>query len=145
MQRLGPLILLGVVVLTSFGCPVVDLGENPPDPQACRPDPVYFRDKLWPEFVAPADPMLSCVNEAGCHRIEDGRSALRLNPTPTSQGDHDANYSTVTRFLNCGFPEASPMLTKPMSTLDSHGGGDMFPDTLAVGTQRFIFEDWFNQ
>jgi hypothetical protein len=145
MQRLGPLILLGAVLVTSVGCPTVDLGENPPDPPDCRPDPVYFRDTLWPQYLAPAAPNLSCINDAGCHRIEDGRSALRLEPNPMSQGDHDNNYATVTRFLNCGFPEASPLLTKPMSTVDAHGGGDMFDDSLAPGTQRFIFEDWFNQ
>ncbi len=142
MRRPTTAILVALVALTLSGCPTVDLGENPPDPPTCRPDFVYYQDVLYPEFIAPADENLSCVNAAGCHRIKDGRSALRLSVSPP---DHAANYAIVTRFLNCGLPEASSMLTKPMAGVVAHGGGDMFDNSLGPTTPRGIFEEWFNQ
>lgn len=105
------------------GCPTVDLGDTPVSPGSCRPDPAYYRDVIWPEFIAPGDASRSCVAAAGCHRIEDGRSALRLATDPV---DEARNYDNFTRFLNCGAPEASAALTKPLSGVDPHGGGDLF-------------------
>lgn len=134
-----------VIALTSTGCPTVDLGDVPPDPGQCRPDPVYYETVIWPEFLAPANPEISCVNDAGCHRSEDGRSAFRLLMPPAGapqQIDHNANYGVVSRFLNCGAPEASSLLSKPVGGVDPHGGGDLFTDA-DPSTQ--IFLDWFAQ
>lgn len=136
MYRLS-FIMAGVAVF-SLGCPTVDLGDVPPDPGQCRPDPGYYEDVIWPEFLAPAAaPERSCVNDAGCHRVADGRSALRLADNPV---DHDANYSVVTRFLNCGTPDASPLFTKPVSGVDAHGGGDLFAPADQTST---VFLQWF--
>lgn len=128
--------LLGMAVLVAAGCPGVDLGEDPPDPPTCRPDPAYFEDVIWPEFLAPADTTRSCVDAAGCHRDTDGRGPLRLDvDNPAS------NYVVVTRFLNCGSPLDSELWTKPVSGVNPHGGGDLFDEALL----RTVFEDWFNQ
>jgi len=128
--------LLTTVALATAACPGVDLGEEPPPPPTCRPDPLYFEQIIWPEFLAPADPARSCVDEAACHRDSDGRSALRLDvANPAS------NYSIVTRFLNCGSPLDSSLWTKPVSMVGPHGGGDQFDAAELQAT----FETWFNQ
>ncbi len=106
-------------------------------PGSCRPDPGYYSDVIWPEFLSPPDTAASCVGDSGCHRIEDGRSALRLTTDPV---DDNRNYDNVTRFLNCGAPEASAALTKPLSGVDSHGGGDLFGPGSAPET---TFLEWF--
>jgi hypothetical protein len=109
------------------GCPTVDLGDAPPDPGVCRPDPMEFRDVIWPQYLASAEPARSCVGPSGCHAIETGRSALRLEDPGGDPAAHDRNYAVVTRFLNCGTPDASSLLTKPLAGVDPHGGGDIFP------------------
>ncbi len=119
-------------------CPTVDLGETPVSPGACRPDPAYFEDVIWPEFIAPADETKSCVADGGCHQLENGRSAFRVSVNPPI--DFTANYNVTTRFLNCGTPEASPLFTKPVSGVDSHGGGDLFDQG---GESESAFLDWF--
>lgn len=129
---------LAVPIVLLTGCPTVDLGELPVSPGACRPDPVYFEANIWPLFIDTGDPMTSCVGEGGCHQLENGRSAFRVSVTQPI--DYSANYNVVTRFLNCGTPSASPILTKPLRGVDSHGGGDLFGDNDA-GVQ--IFLDWF--
>lgn len=133
------LILLSLAGLTGLGCPTLDLGEPPPDPGTCRPDPAYYRDVIWPEYIAPADANLSCVSASGCHDASNGRSSFRVSTADPV--DHPANYQIVTRFLNCGSPESSPMLTKPIGGLDSHGGGDLF--TSGSNAEQ-VFLSWFN-
>lgn len=138
------LIPLALVALLA-GCPTVDLGDVPPDPGQCRPDRAYFRDVIWPELLAPADPMRSCVDAAGCHRRDDGRSALRLTVPADGQldqVDYDRNYDAVVPFLNCGAPESSSLLTKPLSGIDSHAGGDLFDPNSEPDTR---FQMWFLQ
>jgi len=120
------------------GCPTVDLGETPVSPGACRPDPAYFEDVIWPEFIDTADDTKSCVSEGGCHQLENGRSAFRVSLTTPI--DFSANYNVATRFLNCGTPSASTLLTKPLSGVDSHGGGDLLTPGSASET---AFLDWF--
>ncbi|HYU15365.1 MAG TPA: hypothetical protein VEL05_04820 [Candidatus Acidoferrum sp.] len=132
--------LLALVTCAVFGtgCPTVDLGETPVSPGSCRPDPGYYREVMWPEFFAPADEARSCVAASACHRIEDGRSALRLETADPVDQDH--NYDIVSRFLDCGAPEASSTLTKPLSGVDPHGGGDLFgPGSAPEAT----FLEWF--
>jgi hypothetical protein len=121
-------------------CPTVDLGEAPISPGACRPDPVYFRETVWPELVATADVERSCVGAANCHRQSDGRSALRFSTDEPI--DFNANYEVATRFLDCGAPETSAFLTKPLAGLDPHGGGDLFA---AGSPTEELFLAWFDQ
>lgn len=131
---------LVVAALLCSSCETLDLGENPPDPGSCRPDFAYYRDTLWPEYLAAPDSALSCVTASGCHDIADGRSALRVDTSEPV--DHEFNYSVVTRFLDCASPDTSPLLLKPLSGQEEHGGGDLFDENAAVvGT----FLDWFNQ
>ena len=130
-----------VAALLSCGaCETLDLGESPPDPGSCRPDFAYYRDALWPEYLKAPDPALSCVAASGCHDIADGRSALRVDTTEPA--DHELNYSVVTRFLDCASPDTSPLLIKPLSDQEDHGGGDLFDENSAAVR---IFLDWFNQ
>jgi hypothetical protein len=121
------LVLGGTVTIALSACPTVDLGEAPVVPGTCHPDPAYYREVIWPEVLAPADANRSCVSASGCHGRQDGRSALRLiTGTALSETEHSANYDVVTRFLNCGAPDASPLLTKPLAGIDPHGGKDLF-------------------
>lgn len=119
-------------------CPTVDLGETPVSPGSCRPDPVYFEENIWPIFIDTGDMQTSCVGEGGCHQLENGRSAFRVSVAQPI--DFTANYNVTTRFLNCGTPSASSLLTKPISGVGSHGGGDLFAPGSANET---IFLDWF--
>lgn len=134
-----PLLLLlatTAAALTLPGCPTVDLGETPPDPPTCNADGLYYEQTIWPQYLAPAETATSCVGQAGCHRLEDGRSGLRLHTDPV---DHEANLQIVVRFLNCGSPDLSSLLTKPISGVDSHGGGDLFAPGSA---QETTFLSW---
>jgi hypothetical protein len=125
------------------GCPTVDLGEDLASPGVCRPDRAYFDTVIWPQYLAPADEEASCVGQSGCHRLEDGRSAFRLDvpaSDPPSSAELNRNYATVTAFLNCGVPEASRLLTEPISGIESHGGGDLFDP----GSEpEAVFLGWF--
>ena len=134
---IGALASLAALLLSA--CPTVDLGEMPASPGACRPDPAYFRDVIWPEFIDTADENKSCVAEGGCHQLENGRSAFRVSTAEPI--DFDANYNVTTRFLNCGSPESSSALTKPISGVDSHGGGDLFDEGSESET---LFLTWFD-
>lgn len=135
-----PLLIAVALAATASGCPTVDLGDSPPNPGTCRPDPLYYEDVIWPEYLAPADISQSCVAQAGCHDSLNGRSAFRVNTVEPI--DHGANYQTVIRFLNCGSPGTSALFTKPVGGVDSHGGGDIF----ASGSNaEVVFLQWFDQ
>lgn len=123
MLRIAWLSVAAAAVLA--GCPTVDLGDQPPIPGDCEPDPVIFRDEIWPMALSTGDDATTCV-KAGCHSQATGRSGLRLIETPMTQFDHDANYDSVTRFLNCASPRSSRLLTKPVAGIDGHGGGDLW-------------------
>lgn len=133
----APAALVTTLVLLS-GCPTVDLGEMPVSPGACRPDPVFFEEFIWPGLIDTGDIATSCVGEGGCHQLENGRSAYRVSVAEPI--DYDTNYNVTIRFLNCGTPSASALLTKPLSGVDSHGGGDL----LMPGSEsELLFLDWF--
>ena len=132
---LGPL-----VALACAGCPTVDLGDDPVEPGVCRPDPDFFRPGVWPDYLAQPYMAKTCVGRWGCQGYADGRSALRLDTTDPI--DFTRNYQVVTRFLNCGTPEASSLFTKPLTGEDPHGGGDMFASGDASAA---VFLDWFTQ
>lgn len=136
-------LMRGSFLLLAFGlmgCPSVDLGETPIAPGSCRPDPAYFQDVIWPEFVAPADPALSCIVESGCHDVSNNaKSSLQfLTETPI---DFQTNYDIMTGFLNCANPEASRAFTKPVSGVIPHGGEELFePGSPSAVT----FLQWFD-
>lgn len=132
----------GMAALVLSACPTVDLGDVPPDPNVCRPPREYYEEMIWPNYLAPANAANSCVANAGCHNAANGRSALRLdNSNPPN---HSQNYSAVTRFLNCNTPDASGLLTKPLSTEDPHGGGDILvPGDMMDDQAIAVFRGWF--
>jgi len=131
--------VIGGLVAVS-GCPTIELGEEPESPTLCRPNQAYYQDVIWPDFIEIAgNDAASCTAAAGCHDIADGRSALRLSTAAPI--DHDQNYRIVIRYLNCADPGSSSMLTKPMTGIDAHGGGDLFNQT---DMPRDIFLQWFN-
>ncbi len=132
--------LVALVAVAAAGCPTVDLTDELPEPDSCRPDRAYYEDVIWPEYLT--SPATSCVSAAGCHGMTNQpRSALRLK-TESSATLHDDNYDMVVRFLSCSEEEKSPLLTKPMAGVDPHGGGDLFNGS---SPERSIFLDWFYQ
>ncbi len=133
---------VGAAVL-STGCPTLDLGDSPVPPGSCNPDPAFFRDTIWPEYINPADESVNCVVESGCHSLEDGKSALRLEIVsgPGDVAGNDRNYRVVKTFLNCGSPDLSLMLVEPLSGEQTHGGGDLFSPG---STQEQLFLSWFD-
>jgi hypothetical protein len=136
MAALTALACFGLALLA--GCPTVDLGDQPPEPRQCLPDMQYYHDHIWPEYLAPTDASKSCVANSGCHQAANGRSALRLETDPV---DDVRNYQEVTRFLNCGMPDVSQLLSKPLKGGDLHGGGDVFASTSDPQVQVFL--KWF--
>lgn len=120
-------------------CPTVDLGESPPSPGGCQPDFAYYRDRVWPEYLAPSDPQTSCVSAGGCHDIADGRSTLLLDTAEPV--DHAMNYQAATRFLDCYSQNLSPLLTKPLAEAE-HGGGAIFA---ADSPKVTVLLEWFNR
>ncbi len=136
-----PRATVALTLLSLAGCPTVDLGDTPADPGVCRPDMMEFRDVIWPEYLAPTAPERSCVSMSGCHATGNGRSALRLETDVAADpAALDRNYAVVIRFLNCGTPEASSLLTKPLSGVDPHGGGDIFANVSDPAVMAF--EAW---
>jgi hypothetical protein len=141
-MRIAVLTVAAGLSVAGTGCPTLDLGDAPVPPGSCNPDPAYFRDVIWTEYINTADSATNCVTESGCHSIDDGKSALRLEIV-TDPGDiaaHDRNYRVVKTFLNCGSPDLSLMLVEPLSGEQTHGGGDLFAPGSA---QEQVFLAWF--
>jgi hypothetical protein len=136
----GRLVTLALLVLAT-GCPTLDLGEEPAAPGACRPDRLYFEEVIWPDFINGAgNPAVSCVVASGCHDASNGpRSSMRL--ATTEPVNFQLNYDVMSRFLNCGTPEESPALTKPLAARDPHGGGDLFNES---DPATLTFLSWFD-
>lgn len=136
--RAGLIGLTGAIGLLA-GCPTVDLGDTPSDINQCNPPGgrAYFDSMIWPSYVRPTDPAKGCTRAAGCHG-EAGGNAPNFKTNPV---DLAFNYRQTQVFLNCGTPEASPFLTKPLAGEDPHGGMDIFPDTNDPAVQ--IFFGWF--
>jgi hypothetical protein len=124
-------------ILALAGCPTVDLGDTPPDIGLCTPagGMDYFTNTLWPQYLHPSGAK-DCAQSAGCHAMAHG-----LALSTTAPIDFTANYRVTQQYLNCGTPEASELLTKPLAGVDGHGGGDLFPSTSDPGAQVFL--DWF--
>jgi hypothetical protein len=130
-------LVAGIALLSA--CPTVDLGDQPEEAPLCNPGDAYFRDVIWPQYLAPADIQRSCVGRAGCHNAANGRSALRLDASEPI--DFAGNYQAVRRFLNCSTPDASRLLTEPLAGTERHGGGDIFPNLEDAAV--VAFEAWF--
>jgi hypothetical protein len=136
--------VIGAALVTALcaGCPTVDLGDTPPDPGICTPDMGYFQTQIWPNYldppIDPASPNRTCA-QANCHDSVSGRSGLRLKTMEPI--DYAANYAVVTQYLNCGNPDSSELLTKPLAGIEPHVGGDIFPDEQDAQAQVFL--KWF--
>ncbi|HEU0036954.1 MAG TPA: hypothetical protein VFQ53_40365 [Kofleriaceae bacterium] len=115
------------------GCPTVDLGDTPDDINLCNPPggPDYFNAEVFPNYIQAGN----CTMAGGCH-AEGGGNALNFRT-----GDNTFNYRQAQVFLNCGTPEMSPLLTKPLAGVDTHGGGDIFTSTSDPAAQVFL--GWF--
>ena len=140
----GKVLVLSLLAALTTGCPTVDLGDDLAEPGICRPSTLFFEQAVWPQFFAPAAAERSCVSATACHRQSDGRSSLRVDFDPAMPDVVNLNdsYNVIVRFLNCGSPESSSLLTKPLSGIDSHGGGDIFAED---SEQYLVFLAWFNQ
>jgi hypothetical protein len=121
------------------GCPTVDLGDSPPDIGLCNPTKgeAYFESDIWPTYLNSATPAKQCT-ASGCHD-QAGQSALRFQTNPI---DLPANYKASLVYLNCGQPESSELLTKPLAGIEPHGGGDIFADDSDPAVQTFLM--WFD-
>jgi hypothetical protein len=118
------------------GCPTVDLGDTPTEIGLCNPaggEP-YFQDKIWPMYVTRPNPTQTCAR-ASCHVA--GGNGLDF-PDPV---DYPTAYRRVQIYLNCGNPESSLFLTKPLAGVEPHGGGDIFASESDPAVQVFL--DWF--
>lgn len=125
---------LALVVLA--GCPTVDLGDTPTEIGLCNPAGglAYFRDQVWPNFVVRASATTSCA-KSSCH--VGGGNGLEF-PMPV---DYPTAYKRTQIYLNCGNPESSLFLTKPLAGIDPHGGDNIFPDLNDPAVK--IFLAWF--
>ncbi|HET7503116.1 MAG TPA: hypothetical protein VFK02_18975 [Kofleriaceae bacterium] len=127
----------GLIGLASLaGCPTVDLGDTPTEIGLCNPAGglTYFQDQIWPNYVLRNNATTSCAQN-GCHIA--GGNGLDF----PAQVDYPAAYRRSQLFLNCGTPEASPFLTKPLAGMDAHSGGDIFASNSDPAVQ--IFLAWF--
>jgi len=115
-------VLLLPLTLCLAACPTVDLGDTPVTPPLCLPDPQTFTDTIWPMAIDPPDKSKSCVSTSGCHAQDNGQSALRLIPNPSSMIDFETNLNVVARYLNCATPSNSQFVEKPQA-MPSHLGG----------------------
>ncbi len=121
------------------GCPTVDLGDTPTDINLCNPAGglEYFSTEIYPNFIRPGDATNGCTKTGGCHN-EAGGNALNFRTSPQ---DDAFNYRQAQVFLNCGTPEMSQLLTKPLAGVDTHGGGDIYTSTSDTEVQTFL--QWF--
>ncbi len=131
----GLLAVSAVVCMgTLAGCPEVDLGDTPTEIGLCNPTGglPYFQDQIWPKYIM--NSTSSCAQNS-CH--VNGGNGLDF-PGPV---DYAAFYRRTQIYLNCGMPEASQLLTKPLAGTDPHGGGDVFASESDPAV--VIFLDWF--
>jgi hypothetical protein len=118
------------------GCPTVDLGDTPTEIGLCNPaggEP-YFQAQIWPKYIVRGASDGGCA-KVGCHVT--GGNGLDF-PMPV---DYPTAYKRSQLYLNCGTPNASPFLTKPLAGIDSHGGMDIFASNADPAVQVFL--DWF--
>jgi len=135
---MGNHVVFAALALCLGGCPTVDLGDTPTDINLCNPEGGidYFRDEVYPKFIRPQD-STGCTSQAGCHN-EGGGNALNFKTSPQ---DDAFNFRQAQVFLNCGTPEMSQLLTKPLAGVDTHGGGNIYTSTSDAEVQVFL--NWF--
>ena len=128
-----------VLVGTLAGCPTVDLGDTPTDINLCNPPGGidYFKTEIFPNYIRAGDATNGCTRNMQCHN-EGGGNALNFRTNPQ---DDAFNFRQAQVFLNCGTPEMSPLLTKPLKGVDTHGGGDIY--TSMSDPQVVTFLGWF--
>jgi hypothetical protein len=129
--------VLACVVLLS-GCPVVDLGDDPPDIGLCNPAKglTYFQMEIVPKYLKLGDAANGCGRDGGCHNRAHGAA---FDLTPANLGS-PANYRVAQQYLNCGQPRQSELLTAPLAGEDGHGGGDLVQPN---STEFTTFIGWF--
>jgi len=132
-------LLGGGLAVVLAGCPTVDLGDTPTDITLCNPAGGldYFSAEIYPNFVRPVDATNACTKAGGCHN-DAGGNALNYKTNPQ---DDVFNYRQSQVFLNCGTPEMSQLLTKPLAGVEAHGGGNIFSSMSDAQVQLFL--DWF--
>ena len=120
------------------GCPTVDLGDTPTDINLCNPAGGidYFKSDIYPKYIRPGDAN-ACTKAGGCHN-EAGGNALNFKTNPQ---DDAFNFRQAQVFLNCGTPEMSQLLTKPLAGVDTHGGGNIYMTMTDAEVQVFL--GWF--
>jgi hypothetical protein len=130
--------LLWVGLLALAGCPTVDLGDTPTDINLCNPSGGvdYFVAEIYPNYIRPGNAN-ACTKAGGCHN-EAGGNALNFKTQPQ---DDNFNFRQAQVFLNCGTPEMSPLLTKPLAGVDVHGGGNIYMSMTEAEVQVFL--GWF--
>jgi hypothetical protein len=122
-------------ILLLCGCPTVDLGDQPPDPGLCTPAGgyAYFQSDIATNYLKLADRTNGCGRNSMCHEVH--APAFDLNDPGSA-----TNYRAAQNYLLCGAYLQSPLLTKPLTGQDGHGGGDLF-DTNSP--QYMTFVGWF--
>src|SRR5262245_45749322 len=123
--------VLALAALGLAGCPTVDLGDTPDDITRCNPagGQAYFAAMIFPSYVRPTNATNGCTKGATCHSAGAGQN-LGFEVSPP---DDRINYNNALPFLNCGTPNASLLLTKPLAGIEPHGGSDIFqPNDPAV-------------
>lgn len=126
-----------VLAVALAGCPTVDLGDTPQDIGRCNPRGglAYFQDVIWPMYVRPTNMTNGCA-KGGCHVLGAGNLlGYKVDPV-----DFPGNYRATLIHLDCGTPETSPFLTKPLAGIEGHGGMDIFQPT---SPEVQLFLDWF--
>ena len=138
------------LVAVSFalaGCPVVDLGETPPGIGVCDPNGNidYFKTMMWDGYIhntatncGPSHNMSCDCARSGCHLAPGGAGGLGFSLNVPQ--DFPLDYQAAQHELICGTPDASKLLTRPISGIDPHGGGDIFSMS---DPQYQLFEGWF--
>jgi hypothetical protein len=119
-------------------CPTVDLGDTPAEIGACNPAKGidYFKSDIEPKFFKLADTTNGCARSGSCHDQAHGLTLDRTVPI-----DDAANYKVSQGYLNCGQPQASLILTKPLAGIEGHGGGDIYPNLSDPAVVTFL--QWF--
>jgi len=128
---------LALTAVTALaGCPTVDLGDTPTEIGLCNPAGglAYFQAQIWPNIIDRGAAANSCAKVA-CH--VGGGNGLEFPMTI----DYPTAYKRTQIYLNCGSPEASLFLTKPLAGIDPHSGGDLFADMNDPAVQLFLA--WF--